>query len=70
MGGSYRGSVVGDRGAFSPLPLPSPVKGEGIEVIVQQTVSGTGYCAMSTSADGLVPKGELKERTAPPDVVP
>jgi len=34
------------------------------------TASGTGYCAMSTSADGLVPKGELKERTAPPDVVP
>ena len=34
------------------------------------TASGTGYCAMSTSADWFVPKGDLKERTAPPDVVP
>ena len=34
------------------------------------TASGIGYCAMSTSADGLVSKGEVKERTAPPDVVP
>lgn len=34
------------------------------------TASDTGYCAMSTSADWLVPKGETKERTAPPDVVP
>ena len=34
------------------------------------TASSTGYCAMSTSADWLVPKGETKERTAPPDVVP
>lgn len=34
------------------------------------TASGTGYCAMSTSAAWLVPKGETKARTAPPDVVP
>src|SRR5438105_3412229 len=30
------------------------------------TASSTGYCAISTSADWLVPKGETKERTAPP----
>jgi hypothetical protein len=34
------------------------------------TTSSTSYCAISTSAAWLIPKGETKERTAPPDVVP
>jgi hypothetical protein len=34
------------------------------------TASGTVYCAINTSADWLAPKGEVKERTAPPGVVP
>ena len=57
-----------NRGAGGHLDLrESRAYMPDFEVVI---ASGTGYCAMSTSADGLVSKGEVKERTAPPAVVP